>query len=82
MKAGVTQLGQSTTSYGNFEDWLTQASQTVATHVANINSSLSAIRDSDVAGDLTQLTLEQTALQAALAAHGTLNTKSLFSFLG
>ena len=82
VKAGVTQLGQSTTSYGNFESWLTQANQTVSAHVSNITNALSAVRDSDVAGDLTQLTLEQTALQAALAAHGTLNTKSLFSFLG
>lgn len=82
VKAGVTQLGQATTSYGNFESWLTQANQTAATHVSNITSALSSIRDSDVMGDLTQLTVEQTALQAALAAHGTLNTKSLFSFLG
>ncbi len=82
VNAGVTQLGQATTSYGNTETWLQQAIQTAGAHVSTITQALTSIRDSDVATNATQLTLDQTALQAALAAHGTMNTKSLFSYLG
>ncbi len=82
VKAGVTQLGQATTSYGNIENWITQASQSATTQANNLTQALGSIRDSDVATDATQLTLDNTALQAALSAHASLNTKSLFSFLG
>ncbi len=82
LKAGVTQLTQATTTYGNIQTWIQQASQTATTQLNNVTQALSSIRDSDVATDATQLTLEQTALEAALSAHGSLNTKSLFSYLG
>ncbi len=82
VKAGSAQLQQSTTAYGNIETWIQQASQTATTHLNNVTQALSAIRDSDIASDATQLSLDQTALQAALAAHASLNTKSLFDFLG
>ncbi len=82
VKAGVTQVGQATTNYGNIETWIQQASQTATTQLNNVTKALSTIRDSDVATDATQLTLDQTALDAALSAHGSLNTKSLFSYLG
>jgi flagellar hook-associated protein 3 FlgL len=82
LKAGVVQLGSASTSYGNFENWLQQGSSTAADKLTNITQSLSSLRDSDVANDAMQLTLNQTALEAALAAHASLNTKSLFSYLG
>lgn len=82
VKAGSAQLQQSTTAYGNIETWIQQGEQTATTHLNNITQALSAVRDSDVAADATQLSLDQTALQAALAAHAGLGTKSLFSFLG
>ncbi len=82
VKAGSAQLQQSATTYGNFENWIQQASQTATTHLNNITQALSSIRDSDVAADATQLSMDQTALQAALAAHASLNAKSLFDYLG
>lgn len=82
VKAAVTQLGQSTTSYGNIQTWIQQAQHGAATQQSNVTQALSALRDTDVAAEATALTLNQTALQAALAAHGNLNTKSLFSYLG
>ncbi len=82
VKAGSAQLQQSTAAYGNIETWIQQGSQTATTHLNNITQALSSIRDSDVATDATQLSLDQTALQAALAAHASLSIKSLFSFLG
>jgi flagellin-like hook-associated protein FlgL len=59
-----------------------QASQTATTQLNNVTQALSSIRDSDIATDATQLTLDKTAMDAALSAHGSLNTKSLFSYLG
>ena len=82
VKAGSAQLQQSTTAYGNIENWIQQGSQAATTHLNNITAALSTIRDSDVATDATQLSLDQTALQAALSAHASLNAKSLFDFLG
>jgi flagellar hook-associated protein 3 FlgL len=82
VKAGVTQLSQATTSYGNIQTWIQQSSQTATAQLNNVTEALSSIRDSDVATDATELTLDQTALDAALSAHGSLNTKSLFSYLG
>jgi flagellar hook-associated protein 3 FlgL len=82
LKTGVSQLGQATTSYGNIQTWIQQASQAATTQLNNVTQALSGVRDSDVATDATQLTLDQTALEAALSAHASLNTKSLFSYLG
>lgn len=82
VKAGSAQLQQSTTAYGNIENWIQQGSQAATTHLNNITAALSTLRDSDVATDATQLSLDQTALQAALSAHANLNAKSLFDFLG
>lgn len=82
LKAAVTQLGQATISYGNIATWIQQASQTATTQLNNVTQALSSIRDSDIATDATQLTLDKTAMDAALSAHGSLNTKSLFSYLG
>lgn len=82
LKTGVGQLGQATTSYGNIQTWIQQASQQATTQLNNVTQALSGVRDSDIASNATQLTLDQTALEAALSAHGSLNTKSLFSYLG
>ena len=82
VKAGVAQLGQATTSYGDIENWISQALSTSTSQLTNVKAALGAVRDSDIAADATQLTLDQTALQASLTAHGSLNTKSLFSYLG
>ena len=82
VKAASNQVNQATTSYGDTETWIDQASQSATNHLNNLTQALSAVRDSDITTDATQLTLDNTALQAALSAHGTLSTKSLFSFLG
>lgn len=78
----VAQLGQATTHYGNTESWLAQASDAASASLVSLQQTLSSLRDTDVAQAATDLTLAQTALQAALAAHGTLNVRSLFDYLG
>lgn len=82
LQAGVQQLGQASTFYGNVENWIQQANQDATLHITNLQQALSSVRDTDVAAAATQLSLDQTALDAALSAHGTLDNRSLFSFLG
>ena len=40
------------------------------------------MRDADMPSLATQLTADQTAMQAAIAADGSLNMKSLFDYMG
>ena len=77
-----TQLQQATSFYGTAEDWIQNASSTAASALTTVQSEVSNLRDTDVAQAATSLTTEQTALQAALAAHGSLNVKSLFDYMG
>ena len=82
VKTSEEQVNQATTSYGDIENWISQATTSATTHLNNLTEALSSVRDSDVATDATQLSLDNTALQAALSAHASISTKSLFDFLG
>jgi len=82
LRTGVQQLGQASTFYGNVENWIQQSSEEASSQISNLQQALSSVRDTDVAAVATQLSLDNTALNAALSAHGTLDNKSLFSFLG
>jgi flagellar hook-associated protein 3 FlgL len=80
--AASTQLGQATTFYGNAENWIQNATSAATSALTNVQTEVSALRDTDLPSAATQLTTEQTALQAAIAAHGALNVKSLFDYMG
>jgi flagellar hook-associated protein 3 FlgL len=80
--AASGQLGQATTFYGNVEDWIQNASNTASAALTNVQSEVSGLRDTDIVSAATNLTTEQTALQAAIAAHGSLNVKTLFDYMG
>jgi len=82
LPASVTQLGQATTHYGNTQSWLVQALDDASSKLVNLHQVLGSLRDTDIAQAATDLTLANTAMQAALAAHGTLNVRSLFDYLG
>jgi flagellar hook-associated protein 3 FlgL len=82
LPASVTQLGQATTSYGNTQSWLAQATDDASSKLVNLHQVLGSLRDTDVAQAATDLTLANTAMQAALAAHGSMNVKSLFDYIG
>ncbi len=82
LQSGVAQIGQATTFYGSVENWIQDSQQTATQDSSNLQQALSNIRDTDVVAVATQMTTDQTALQAALAAHGSLTVKSLFSYLG
>ena len=82
ISAAATQVEQSNAYYGNTETWIQQANQDASDRLTNLQSLLSSVRDTDVASAATQLATDQTALQAALSAHASLDQKSLFSYLG
>ncbi|HMJ61256.1 MAG TPA: flagellar hook-associated protein FlgL [Bryobacteraceae bacterium] len=82
LPAAVTRLGQATTHYGNTQSWLAQAVDDASSKLVNLHQVLGSLRDTDIAQAATDLTLANTAMQAALAAHGSLNVRSLFDYLG
>jgi flagellar hook-associated protein 3 FlgL len=82
LKTALTQVEQATTFYGNVENWIQQSQQQAVQDQNAVTQDLSQTKDTDVAAAATQLTLDQTALQAALAAHGSLNVRTLFDYLG
>jgi len=82
LPSAVAQLGQATTYYGNTQSWLEQSASDASSRLITLQQTLSSLRDTDVAQAATDLTSAQTAMQAALAAHGSLNLRSLFDYLG
>ncbi len=82
LQAAVAQVGQATTFYGHVETWIQNAQQNGTEITNNLQQALGTVKDADIVASASQLTLDQTALNAALAAHGSLNTRSLFSYLG
>jgi len=82
LKTSVIQLGQAQTTSGNVLDWLQASTQTATSKLTNLDSLLSNVRDADAVSAATDLTTAETAENAAISAHGTLQIKSLFSYLG
>ena len=82
LKAASTQLGQATTFYGNVANWIDNASAAATSSLISIRGEVSNLRDTDVAAAATDLTTEQAAMQAAIAAHGSVNVKTLFDYMG
>jgi flagellar hook-associated protein 3 FlgL len=82
IKSGAAQIEQATASYGNTEAWIEQVNGDAAGRLTNLTQALSTERETDIVAAATQLTTDQTALEASLAAHASLNQKSLFSYFG
>ncbi len=79
--AASVQLEQATAFYGNTENWIQNATAKATSTLTDLQTEVSSLKDTDIAAAATQLTTEQTALQAALAAHGSLSVKSLFDYM-
>jgi len=82
LKTADTQLNLGAESYGAIEDWINNASTDASQRITSLQSQLSGLRDTDVVQAASQLTLDETAYQAAIQAQATLPTKNLFSYLG
>lgn len=82
LQSAGTYLSQVSASYGNRENWISQATDTASSHLSTLQASLASVRETDLPSAITQLTTDQTALQAAIAAHASLSNKTLFDYFG
>jgi flagellar hook-associated protein 3 FlgL len=82
LSTGATQLNLGAQTVGATEDWISNATTTASQLLTTLKSQLSGLRDTDVAAASTQLTLHQTAYEAAISAQANLPTKTLFDFMG
>jgi flagellar hook-associated protein 3 FlgL len=76
-----TYLNQQQVHYGTSEQRLSGEQNSVTTQITTIQTSISAIRDANIAQDATDLTQESTSQQAATAAQAAIPQKSLFSYI-
>ena len=82
LKAAQTGVSAQLASVGNSQTWLQRASNDAASQLTSLQQQLSAVRDTDMTAAISNLTLAQTAEQAALSAEGQAPRQSLFNFLG
>ena len=82
LKAGVDHLANATVFYGNLETWIQTASDQASSQSASLTQTISSLRDTDLPTAITEMTSTQVSLQAALSAHATLTSKTLFDHLG
>jgi len=82
LKTAAEQLNLGAESVGATEDWIGNASTAASQYVTALQTQLSGLHDTDVAAASTQLTLDQTAYQAAISAQANLPRKTLFDFMG
>jgi flagellin-like hook-associated protein FlgL len=78
----ITQLNLGAESVGATENWISNASASASQYLTTLQTQLSGLRDTDVVAASTQLTLDQTAYEAAISSQASLPTKTLFSYLG
>ncbi|MGA2183737.1 MAG: hypothetical protein ABSH47_11965 [Bryobacteraceae bacterium] len=82
LKTAATQMNLAAQSYGAAENWISNASDDAARRLTALQGQLSGLRDTDITAAASQLTLDKTAYEAAIASQASLPTKSLFSYLG
>lgn len=82
LKSAVTQVNEAATNYGDLENWISQANQDASRKLTDLHANLGTLRDADIPTVATQLTMDETALNAAISAHATLSNKTLFDYIG
>jgi flagellar hook-associated protein 3 FlgL len=83
VKSASQQISQTSVFYGDTENWISSANSDASQRLTDLQSALSTVRDANIPAVASQLTLDETALNASISAQATLNnTKSLFDYLG
>lgn len=82
VKSAQAHVSSQLASVGDAQNWIARASTDAASRLTSLQAQLSAVRDTDMPTAITQLTLTQTAQQAAIAAEGQTPRHSLFDYLG
>jgi flagellar hook-associated protein 3 FlgL len=75
-------LNQEQGYYGTTEQRITTEQNTVANQITSVETSIGAIRDTDMVKAATDLTQESAAQSAAYEAQSAISQKSLFDYLG
>jgi flagellar hook-associated protein 3 FlgL len=82
LQAASVHLNDSDSFYGDLEDQLQSASSFSSNYNVQLQTQIGAIQDADIPTAATELTQDNTQLQAAMQMEGQLPHTSLFSFLG
>ena len=82
LQAASTHLNTSESFYGNLEDQLQTAGNYATSYNVQLQTDIGNIQDADIPSAATDLTQDNTQLQAAMQMEGQLPHTSLFSFLG
>jgi flagellar hook-associated protein 3 FlgL len=75
-------LNQQQGYYGTVEQRITTEQNTTASQITTVQTSIGAIRDTDMVKAATDLSQETTAQSAAYEAQAAISKKSLFDYLG
>jgi len=75
-------LNQEQGYYGTSEQRITTEQNTAASQITTVQTSIGAIRDTDMVKAATDLSQETTAQSAAYEAQAAISKKSLFDYLG
>jgi flagellar hook-associated protein 3 FlgL len=81
LQTAAAHVSQSSTVYGDVENWIQQTVTTANSRSSNLTNAISGLRDTDIAAAATDLSQGQVAMDAALSAQASLPTKSLFNYL-
>jgi flagellar hook-associated protein 3 FlgL len=82
LQAASAHLNTSETFYGNLEDQLQTANNYATSYNVQLQTEIGNIQDADIPTAATQLTQDNTQLQATMQMEGQLPHTSLFSYLG
>jgi flagellar hook-associated protein 3 FlgL len=81
LATAATQLNLGAESVGTTENWITSATNDASQRITTLQTQLSGLRDTDITAAASQLTLDQTAYEAAISSQASLPQKTLFSYL-
>lgn len=82
LKKSIEHLSGVTVFYGNVQTWIQSASNQADSQTSSLSETIAGLRETDLPTAITQMTSNQVSLQAALSAHASLSSKTLFDYLG
>jgi flagellar hook-associated protein 3 FlgL len=82
LKTGQSDVSSQLVRVGDAQSWIRTSTDDAAGRLTSLQSQLSALRETDMVSAISQLTVAQTAEQAAIQAEAQAPRQSLFNFLG
>ena len=82
LKSAQSDMSTQLVSVGDAQTWIQSAKTDAAARLTSLQAHLSTLRDTDMTSAITELTVAQTAEQAAIQTQAQIPRTSLFNFLG